>query len=617
MWHRILRVVYLSVGIALLVLFPGASVSAQTISFRKVADTNTPVPGGTGTFTGFITTTAVIDRGNVAFTASAASPRVGVYTDIGGTLRQVATSNTVGPDGIRTFVSVYGPSIDNGLVAFLGDLKFNNGTRRFPGVFLEASGTITVVAETGDPAPNGGVFSFFGVDSTPRPSLDAGNVAFAAGTSVVGSGVFLNRGGTLSVVADANTVRPGGTETFLRLSHASLSGDNVAFGGFALSGVKGVYARVGGVLQVVADNTMAAPGGTTTFFGPVGPAIDGTDIIFADLGSSPQSNDAQEGSYTYYDGVLNAGILGAPLAPGSPSLENRIIVFNRGPGIITTNMGGSEFRVIGSGDILDGKSLSIAYQSREALSGNEIVFFAFFDDQSQGIYVAQIQMICGNQIVEPGEECDDGGGSASCDFDCTFPMCGDGVLNTFTGEVCDNGVNNSDTVADACRLDCTLARCGDGVIDTGEACDDAGPSATCLADCTLSVCGDGVVNSLAGEVCDDAGQSIACDTDCTFAECGDATTNALAGEQCDEGMNNSDTRPNACRLNCLSARCGDGVVDSSEVCDDGNTVNGDFCPSDCQADGFVIPAVSDWGLVILALLLCVGARLQFGFRMAK
>lgn len=37
-----------------------------------------------------------------------------------------------------------------------------------------------------------------------------------------------------------------------------------------------------------------------------------------------------------------------------------------------------------------------------------------------------------------------------------------------------------------------------------------------------------------------------------------------------------------CRTNCTIPRCGDGVFDAGEVCDDGNTVSGDGCSSDCR-----------------------------------
>ncbi len=38
-----------------------------------------------------------------------------------------------------------------------------------------------------------------------------------------------------------------------------------------------------------------------------------------------------------------------------------------------------------------------------------------------------------------------------------------------------------------------------------------------------------------------------------------------------------------CRKNCTVPRCGDGVLDGGEVCDDGNTTSGDGCASDCKS----------------------------------
>ena len=60
---------------------------------------------------------------------------------------------------------------------------------------------------------------------------------------------------------------------------------------------------------------------------------------------------------------------------------------------------------------------------------------------------------CGNNFIEPGEECDD-------------------------------GLSNSDSLPDACRTDCTLPTCGDNVKDATEVCD-----GTDLGDCP-GPCGD-------------------------------------------------------------------------------------------------------------------------------
>ena len=79
------------------------------------------------------------------------------------------------------------------------------------------------------------------------------------------------------------------------------------------------------------------------------------------------------------------------------------------------------------------------------------------------------------------------------------------------------------------------------------------------------------------------------------AVCGDGIY-APTCEGCDDGAANSDTLPDACRTNCRKAGCGDGVVDSGETCDDGNTASCDGCSASCQlepgplcGDGVVSP----------------------------
>ena len=51
-----------------------------------------------------------------------------------------------------------------------------------------------------------------------------------------------------------------------------------------------------------------------------------------------------------------------------------------------------------------------------------------------------------------------------------------------------------------------------------------------------------------------------------------------------EETRNSDVDPNACRSSCAEAFCGDGVVDTGELCDDRNTVSGDGCSAECRIE---------------------------------
>ncbi len=64
---------------------------------------------------------------------------------------------------------------------------------------------------------------------------------------------------------------------------------------------------------------------------------------------------------------------------------------------------------------------------------------------------------CGNGVVDPGEACDDGGQSATCDADCSLAVCGDGVVNTAAGEKCDHGGNGT-----SCAPDCSATVCPAG-----------------------------------------------------------------------------------------------------------------------------------------------------------
>lgn len=64
--------------------------------------------------------------------------------------------------------------------------------------------------------------------------------------------------------------------------------------------------------------------------------------------------------------------------------------------------------------------------------------------------------------------------------------------------------------------------------------------------------------------------------------CGDGVLDA--DEACDDGAANSDADPDACRATCLLPACGDGVVDGGEACDDGGLDGGDGCDGACVVE---------------------------------
>ena len=60
---------------------------------------------------------------------------------------------------------------------------------------------------------------------------------------------------------------------------------------------------------------------------------------------------------------------------------------------------------------------------------------------------------CGDKNVDEGEDCDDGRQTATCDRDCTFVTCGDGIINDVAGEQCDDFNKQS---GDGCSSSCAL-----------------------------------------------------------------------------------------------------------------------------------------------------------------
>ncbi|MCA9670448.1 MAG: hypothetical protein KC503_32855 [Myxococcales bacterium] len=102
------------------------------------------------------------------------------------------------------------------------------------------------------------------------------------------------------------------------------------------------------------------------------------------------------------------------------------------------------------------------------------------------------------------------------------------------------------------------------------------------------ICGDGVVQRELGEECDgSAPPGERCSSGCRLERCGNGIIEG--DEQCDDGAANDNSAD--CTRQCQTARCGDGwlhtrgVGPSFEVCDDGNQISGDGCADDCRLRG--------------------------------
>ncbi|HEY4103084.1 MAG TPA: DUF4215 domain-containing protein, partial [Polyangiaceae bacterium] len=282
--------------------------------------------------------------------------------------------------------------------------------------------------------------------------------------------------------------------------------------------------------------------------------------------------------------------------------------------------------------------------------------------------------VCGDGNLDDGEACDlgnanDAAGTQGCTTSCTISkgwscpasggactytgFCGDDKVQSILGESCDDGTNDG---LHGCNTDCTTITgyncpplgggcsvavyCGNGVVDPGEQCDDHnrrsfdGCSATCLIETGFScptppaagactrLCGNSKIDP--GETCDDGnfisadGCSTLCKLEpnytcatvgqpCVFTPpppppiCGNGVIQGT--ETCDDGnANGGDGCSSSCKLEagwrcpamnapCVAAKCGDGILAGAEACDDGNTTAGDGCSATCTIEaGATCPA---------------------------
>lgn len=199
---------------------------------------------------------------------------------------------------------------------------------------------------------------------------------------------------------------------------------------------------------------------------------------------------------------------------------------------------------------------------------------------------------CGNGVLDPGEDCDDGAANGhsgdACNQYCQFVCAVD--ANCDDGDVC----NGAETCVDhACRPGsaaddgtacgggklcrggaCVAARCGDGIVTAPEECDDGNVTDGdgCQADCTFScVSSDATRNCTPADAC--AGQGT-CD-DATHVcspgtPLGDGTPCGTGHDYCSKGV-------------CTKPTCGNGVKEPGEDCDDGgnNGKKTDGCTLGC------------------------------------
>ncbi len=231
-------------------------------------------------------------------------------------------------------------------------------------------------------------------------------------------------------------------------------------------------------------------------------------------------------------------------------------------------------------------------------------------------------VVCGCTGANPQFVDDLGGGGG--DLSEPASLCGNGMLDD--GEQCDDGANNG-TAGDGCKADCTFVCIADVTCDDKDPCNgtetcsathactpgtpavdgtSCGATSVCIhGACTPDSCGDGLTEGT--EECDDGANNgttgdgctanctfvcVSTDTarDCTPADpcagqgtCDDASHTCMPGMPLGDGTACPGTNHFCKGGVCTAPNCGNGVVEPGEACDDGamNGMAGDGCKADC------------------------------------
>ncbi len=424
------------VAVVSLALARGASTTDFT--FTKIADTNTPVPGGTGTFSLFADA-RTLDGDAVAFYAFDSASRAGIYIFQDGLLDILVDENTIIPGSSDTFTGFFDVSMENGIAVFTasgpgaagmtcrqgsnlprlapiegievlsvgrsGPGVTKDGLAGMEGVFAVhlASGRLIPVT-TSQSAP----FNYVhGVD------LNGMRALFTGGREPVD--LFHNHaealagatgpGELLLLVSPFTEVPGGGGRTFIGIDeNVVLSGNSYAFSEIienTIGAVAGIYKFLtdGGELRVVADSSTAIPNGTGTFKNFAGMDFDERYAAFMGRDSGNAG-----GLYAETTSGLRVVADRSTRVPGESfnflGISNPIAHWGGntafsgywpgGKGLCIEIDGVLE-KVIEQGDILDGRAVDGAYTGVQQLNDRWMVVKVIFDDLSTvGLYRVQM-----------------------------------------------------------------------------------------------------------------------------------------------------------------------------------------------------------------------------------
>ena len=172
------------------------------------------------------------------------------------------------------------------------------------------SGSISLVADTETAIPDGvGNFTSFDVRFS---QMDEGGVVFHGRGDNNQNGIYLAKNGTITTIADFNTLDPSGTSVFTNLNGSVIDGDRVFFQGIGAFG-HGVFMWEDGALSTIVSrddvidgrrltnihqNVLSVDGDLLTF---AGATTGGSTVFSANLGTAVP----EPSSLTFLAGLMS------------------------------------------------------------------------------------------------------------------------------------------------------------------------------------------------------------------------------------------------------------------------------------------------------------------------
>jgi hypothetical protein len=193
---------------------------------------------------------------------------------------------------------------------------------------LGAQPTLEKIVDSRDPVPGAPGASWESFRPFFEVAVDGDEIAFLGSSSELDEsrdGVYLRRGGSLQVVADSRTTRPGtggpfGRESFWRVA---LDEGMLVFVSEDLDSLgAGVYRYDDGGFQVIADRTTTIPGGEPNRFVSFDDvAVDHGEVLFGGTHDTPEVR-SQDGLYRAAGGAVTRVVDAAtPIPGGSGNFE--------------------------------------------------------------------------------------------------------------------------------------------------------------------------------------------------------------------------------------------------------------------------------------------------------